>query len=108
MVFSYKGKLEKTIINSLKHQKFWNIVEVLKEKKNGGSIKVNYVKEVTSWRACVQILFKDNPPLKIILFKTLSDINPRQFSWQKFEFVIQICGRLVSSTRPNPCLSSWV
>jgi len=48
MVFSYKGKLEKTIINSLKHQKFWNIVEVLKEKKNGGSIKVNYVKEVTS------------------------------------------------------------
>ncbi|AES98609.1 hypothetical protein MTR_5g070500 [Medicago truncatula] len=33
------GKLEKTIINSLKHQMFWNIVEVLKhqKKKNGGS-----------------------------------------------------------------------
>jgi len=39
MVFSKKGKFEKTIINSLKHQKFWNIVEVLKyqKKKNGGS-----------------------------------------------------------------------
>ena len=39
MVVSNKGKLEKTIINSLKHQKFWNIVEVLKhrKKKNGGS-----------------------------------------------------------------------
>ena len=33
MVFSNKGKLEKTIINSLKHQKFWNIVKVLKHKK---------------------------------------------------------------------------
>lgn len=40
MVFSNKSKPEKTIINSLKHQKFWNIVEVLKhqKKKNGGNI----------------------------------------------------------------------
>lgn len=32
-MFSIKDKLEKTIINSLKHQKFWNIVEVLKHQK---------------------------------------------------------------------------
>jgi len=40
MVFFNKGKPEKTIINLLKHQKFWNIVEVLKhqKKRNGGSI----------------------------------------------------------------------
>jgi len=38
-VFFNKGKLDKIIINSLKHQKFWNIVEVLKhqKKRNGGS-----------------------------------------------------------------------
>jgi len=38
-MFSNKGKLEKTIISSLKHQKFWNMVEVLKhqKKRNGGS-----------------------------------------------------------------------
>jgi len=33
MMFFNKGKFEKTIINSLKYQKFWNIVEVLKHQK---------------------------------------------------------------------------
>ena len=33
MMFFSKGKLEKTIINPLKHQIFYNIVEVLKYQK---------------------------------------------------------------------------
>jgi len=39
MVFPNKGKLEKTIINSLKHQKNWNKVQLLKhqKKRNKGS-----------------------------------------------------------------------
>ena len=47
MVFSNKGKLDKTIINSLKHQKFWNTVEVLKhqKKRKRGSKSCSSLKE---------------------------------------------------------------